>query len=203
MRAFERQEKESSKAFAAFTVYRDLGPQRSFRETAEMLGKSETLVRRWAVRFTWHERIRGYEDWLEMLKRDAIETYEREHTAEMQAKRDELRGLMIENALKAAEQERLMLDWPLKETVDEEIDELGRVVHKTIAPAKWSKADAKKMHDIVREAIGDPKQVDMSLRELREQGVDFSMLSDKALERIVAGEDVLKVWHDHLSGRDD
>ena len=44
---FEQQERESEKAFAAFSLYLSLGPQRSLEAVATKLGKSKTLMERW------------------------------------------------------------------------------------------------------------------------------------------------------------
>ncbi|MBI1924385.1 hypothetical protein HYR99_09055 [Candidatus Poribacteria bacterium] len=61
-------EKESSKAFAAFCVYRDLGPTRSTAKTAENLRKtfakpspSQRWLQVWASRFNWLERAKAYD----------------------------------------------------------------------------------------------------------------------------------------------
>ena len=50
---FEKQPRESDKAFAAFSLYLSLGAERSTREVGKQLGKSEGLVERWAARFDW------------------------------------------------------------------------------------------------------------------------------------------------------
>ena len=48
---WERQEKESSKAFQAFCVYRDLGTGRTLAAVSEKLLKSYDLIRRWSKKF--------------------------------------------------------------------------------------------------------------------------------------------------------
>ena len=48
---FEQQPKESAKAFAAFSVYLSLGPERSTREVGKKLGKSKGLMERLYVVF--------------------------------------------------------------------------------------------------------------------------------------------------------
>jgi len=54
--AWERRPEESSQAYGAFRVYLELGPDRSFVATARQLGKSESLIRRWAGRHNWRQR---------------------------------------------------------------------------------------------------------------------------------------------------
>ena len=54
MRAFERQDGESSKAYSAFCVYRDLGVGRSLQKASELYYGHPSSVRqfqRWSKRF--------------------------------------------------------------------------------------------------------------------------------------------------------
>ncbi len=58
---FERQQGESPKAFAAFVVYRDIGPTRSQEEVSRRLAKSRQVISRWSARYNWVERARMYD----------------------------------------------------------------------------------------------------------------------------------------------
>ena len=60
---WERQKGESEKAYEAFAAYRDMG---------EKLGKSDTLIRRWKVRWNWQERVRAYDNELEREARKKV-----------------------------------------------------------------------------------------------------------------------------------
>jgi hypothetical protein len=57
LKPWERQPEESPKAHAAFIVYRDLGAARTFLAAARVLGKNSSLLRRWADRHQWRERV--------------------------------------------------------------------------------------------------------------------------------------------------
>lgn len=48
---------EGAKALKAWQVYRDMGPDRSIAAVAEQLGKSKTMIARWATAHGWGERL--------------------------------------------------------------------------------------------------------------------------------------------------
>lgn len=85
---FEQQAKESDKAFAAFSMYLSLGPQRSTRTVATKLAKSEQLIRRWCARHAWPARVAAHAAHLATLEREATEALVRVKAAEW-LKRDE------------------------------------------------------------------------------------------------------------------
>ena len=68
---FEQQARESDKAFAAFSLYLSLGPQRSLDAVATKLGKSKTLMERWCRRHAWVARVQAQGEYLAGLEREA------------------------------------------------------------------------------------------------------------------------------------
>jgi len=68
---FEQQPRESGKAFAAFSLYLSLGPQRSLEAVATQLGKSKTLMERWCKRHAWVARVQAQSEYLSGLEREA------------------------------------------------------------------------------------------------------------------------------------
>lgn len=58
---WEPLEGESSKAYEAFSIYRDMGTQRSLSKVAEKLQKSETLMGRWSGQHNWVERAAAWD----------------------------------------------------------------------------------------------------------------------------------------------
>lgn len=59
---WERQKGESEVAFEAFSLYRDKGAERTLTAVADELQKSYTLIRRWAKRWEWTDRVREYDN---------------------------------------------------------------------------------------------------------------------------------------------
>jgi len=73
---WERQPDEGSKAYAAFCVYRDLGPDRSLEKTRQKLGKSAGYTRwmhTWSSKYDWVTRAQAYDDYIEKKKREEKE----------------------------------------------------------------------------------------------------------------------------------
>lgn len=59
---WERQPNEGPKAFEAFTIYRDLGKERTIPKVAETLRKSVSLMNRWSQANSWVERVKAWDD---------------------------------------------------------------------------------------------------------------------------------------------
>src|SRR5262249_1007304 len=60
---------ESRQAYQAWSVYRDLGPARSYHQVANALSKSMTLIERWGSRWRWQDRAGAWEDAVDEHKR--------------------------------------------------------------------------------------------------------------------------------------
>jgi hypothetical protein len=70
---FEQQPKESAKAFAAFSVYLGLGPDRTLAATAAKVGKSKRMMEKWSLRWSWCGRVVARAAHLAEVERGAIE----------------------------------------------------------------------------------------------------------------------------------
>jgi hypothetical protein len=102
---FEQQPRESAKAFAAFSLYLNLGAERSTREVGKQLGKSEGLIERWAAKFGWTDRVAAHGAHLAIIEREAIEAVARGKAAEWEKRETQLRETewaMHEAAIAAA-----------------------------------------------------------------------------------------------------
>src|SRR5258706_12618510 len=78
---FEQLPMESAKAFAAFSVYLSLGPERSLAEVGRKLGKSESLLERWPRKFDWAGRVQAHAAHLAAVEREATEALARGRAA--------------------------------------------------------------------------------------------------------------------------
>ena len=70
---FERQPRESAKAFAAFQAYLELGTERSHTLVAQKLGLSPRMINKCGSKFRWAERIAARDAYLAEVERMAIE----------------------------------------------------------------------------------------------------------------------------------
>lgn len=69
---WEKQKGETSKAYEAFIVFRDLGLSRTYEEVSRRMRKSSVLIRKWAKKNGWNERILDFDRYLseKMLNKD-------------------------------------------------------------------------------------------------------------------------------------
>src|SRR5262245_52262706 len=74
---FEQLPKETAKAFAAFSIYLNLGAQRSTAAVAKLLSKSEQLMRRWSARWRWTVRVQAHAEHFAKIEREATEAVAR------------------------------------------------------------------------------------------------------------------------------
>ena len=58
---WDRQPGETSKAYEAFVIYRDMGSQRTVRGVAEHLTKSEQLIKGWSGKNNWVARAAAWD----------------------------------------------------------------------------------------------------------------------------------------------
>lgn len=82
---WEQQKGESTPAFEAFRIYRDLGEERSLVKVAQKCNKSNSLIARWSGKNRWVDRVTAYDNYLDkMLLREeakARKKMARDHAA--------------------------------------------------------------------------------------------------------------------------
>lgn len=129
---FERMPGEPPVAWHAFTVYRDLGPTRTFEQTRKILGKSEgylTTVEQFSMKWQWARRCMKWDALLDAKTREAA--FQR--LPMWEARRQESLERNMEAAAVVRSRLLEMTSYPL---VRRHESEDGREV--TIEPAKWN-----------------------------------------------------------------
>ena len=71
--SWERQTGETAKAYAAFSVYRDMGVHRSLRRVAQESSKDPAQIFRWNKRHGWQQRIAAYDAEIDRQWRSRLE----------------------------------------------------------------------------------------------------------------------------------
>lgn len=70
---YERLPDESEKAYEAFSIYRDLGVNRSLELVSKKLTKNVQLIKRWSADYNWVERVRLYDEQIDQQARKQLE----------------------------------------------------------------------------------------------------------------------------------
>lgn len=61
-KVWEQQPKESDPAYAAFSIYRDMGKNRTIAAVVRECGKNRSLIDRWHKGHNWAARCRAYDN---------------------------------------------------------------------------------------------------------------------------------------------
>jgi hypothetical protein len=88
---FEQLKRESDKAFAAFSMYLSLGPQRSLGKAGKKLGRSKVMMEKWSKRWGWLDRVAAYNAHMAIVAREAAEALVREKGVDWAKRYQELR----------------------------------------------------------------------------------------------------------------
>jgi hypothetical protein len=88
---FEQQSNESLKAFAAFSLYLSMGPERSLAAVGKQLGKSQALMERWSSKYNWSGRVQAYATHLAKVEREAADALVRNKAVEWSKRQQQLR----------------------------------------------------------------------------------------------------------------
>lgn len=180
MLAWEKQPEESARAYEAFALYRDLGPERSLAKVGQMLGKSKALMERWSAKHDWVYRVQALEARDQMIAREAVEQH-KQVQAEDHAKREaRLREEALSVREEAMSQSKKMLSWPLTEQRVVQEEEDGEQVVYQFIPAKWNKGTAVSLFHLAVGNAPDPADLEEAMYE-----EDYSELSEAETEELL------------------
>jgi hypothetical protein len=180
VRLYDRETDESAKAFEAWTVYRDLGAERSLQKASEMYyghGANVGQFERWSRRYGWVERARAFDDEREMIRRSAIEDHLQSRAEDHAAREARIQERILEIREQAAEQSLRMLQYPLTEQHIVSEDEEGNKITYVLRPSRWSKATAVQLARLASNAQTDAE----SPKEDEEGEYDLSALTEEEL----------------------
>ena len=185
MRLYDRETDESAKAFEAWTVYRDLGAERSLQKASEMYyghGANVGQFERWSRRYGWVERARAFDVEREMIRRSAIEDHLKAQAENHAAREARIQERILEIREQAAEQSLQMLQYPLTEQYIVREDEEGNKITYVLQPSRWSKATAVQLAHLASNAqtgAGSPI-------EEEEGEYDLSALTEEELRTFLS-----------------
>lgn len=94
---WDRQPGETSKAYEAFSIYRDMGAERTVRATAEALTKSEQLIKGWSGKNRWVDRAAAYDSVPARAVVDAYQEMARDIAEQHRALSDKLMKRLSQN----------------------------------------------------------------------------------------------------------
>jgi hypothetical protein len=188
MRIFDREPDETTKAFEAWTIYRELGAQRSLKKTAELYYGTTSNVRqlqRWSSRFNWVERARASDVEREMLRRSAVEEYLASQAENRAEREGRIAEILLTVREEAAKQALSMVSWPLGEQRILQEDEDGNEITVILKPAKWSMNTAIGLARLAAGAVPGlaPEREDSGETDA---GWDLSVLSEAEIEMFLA-----------------
>ena len=116
---WERQKDEPLKAWEAFAAYRDMGMARSQSKVAEKLHKSRPTMGRWSALYSWTERCRAWDAYLDSERRRALlkeaEAAARRHAKIAQSMLEEVDECV--NAMRTPDEQGKVEQLPLDQVV--------------------------------------------------------------------------------------
>ena len=68
--AWERRPDETSKAYEAFCVYRDMGTSRSIAKVGAALGKNRVTLEQWSSKYSWVKRAAAWDSEKDRIARE-------------------------------------------------------------------------------------------------------------------------------------
>jgi hypothetical protein len=131
VRAWERQEGETSRAYEAFSAYRDLGSARSLAKVGQL-----------SAAHAWVDRVAALEARDEIVRREAVEEYLTSQAEDHAEREGRIAEILLTVREEAAKQALAIVTWPLSEQRILQEDEDGNEITVIVMPARWSKNTA-------------------------------------------------------------
>jgi len=110
---WDRLEDETPRAYAAFCVFRDLGPDRKVCEAVRIhySGKRcRSIVDQWAKAYGWDERVRAYDQHQQRAREEAAAAAAAAEAAKLEAERAEAKRERVQTARLAVSKAKAALE---------------------------------------------------------------------------------------------
>jgi hypothetical protein len=127
---------ETAKAYAAFLVYAEMGPERSVKAVSQKTSKSIPLLKRWSRKHKWVKRVTEWDQAAEKRRHEAEEKAMHAEAAEWARRQRKVREKDYQTAQALREKAAEMLKYPIAE---KRVSKDGKVT--TIKAGRWSMAD--------------------------------------------------------------
>lgn len=98
---WDRRENETTKAYEAFCIYRDMGRERSLAKVSEKQQKSGSLIGRWSREHGWVDRAAQWDDEQERIEREIAQKEQVKAIKDMRKRHADVAHAMILKAAKA------------------------------------------------------------------------------------------------------
>lgn len=98
---WDRRENETTKAYEAFCIYRDMGRERSLAKVSEKQQKSGSLIGRWSREHGWVDRAAQWDDEQERIEREIAQKEQVKAIKDMRKRHADVAYAMILKAAKA------------------------------------------------------------------------------------------------------
>jgi hypothetical protein len=161
---YKRLPDETARAYEAFVIYCELGPQRTTEEVSKRLQKSSPYIRQWSKKYQWVERAPLYDDAMTEAKQRARLKVVEQETARWERRRLKsrkreyrlaldleslARNMLKRYTIEEKEEERIYLDCPVHgdecpgpEAADNRCDQYKTVsITVTHLPVKYTVRD--------------------------------------------------------------
>lgn len=193
-KAWERREKESAKAFAAFELYRNMpAPERSASNVGPLCGKSASLTTRWCTQHEWVSRARAFDESVAMADAERLKAKRLKESEEMRERYRVVGRLVMARTTKA---------------ISREVDGEGVIPIETSVDVYRMMKTATMLEQIGHETAGDPGRA-VSSGDNRGMDEDVPRITKLEVEIItdggkrISGDDIaaqLRAFYDKPNG---
>jgi hypothetical protein len=186
---WEQRPDESSQAYRAFAIYRDLGIDRSIAAAYRQSTKKPKQLpsgrwKAWSARYQWDSRAKAYDAHLHAIEQRAREVEIAKRATEIERRRQ----VAQDSSWALFEELKAKLQQMLKLPVISVTDSDGK---KTVNPAKWDYNSVARALEAMTKLAKLGAGLDSGV--ITNLNIDWDSLTEEQIERIAAGEDPARV----------